>query len=111
MHRHTYHRNEKKEKQLEMLMLKEPGNPMEPLLSELPSGGALIQGGLKQRESPLKYWDGKFLQLHDLKTCNMPVHTIAALRVNGVCLEDNLEIWKNQDKRSVSVKDLGGLNP
>lgn len=69
------------------------------------------EGRLKRRETPLKYQDDKCLQRCDLETCKVAVHTIASLRVDGVCLEDNLEIWKNQDKRSVSVKDLDGLNP
>lgn len=69
------------------------------------------EGRLKRRETPFKYQDDKCLQRRDLETCSVAVHTIAPLRVDGVCLEDNLEIWKNQDKRSVSVKDLDGLNP
>lgn len=76
-----------------------------------PHDRAPMQEGQKHRETPLKYWDDKFLQVHDLETCNAAVHTIAPLRIHGVCLEDNLEIWKNQDKRSVSIKDLDGLNP
>ena len=70
-----------------------------------------VGGRLEQSWVPLEPYNDKFLQLDNLGTCNVSVHTSASFRANGVLLEDNLETWKIQDEWSVSIKDLNGLNP